>query len=563
MNRMTLTRILLTSVLVGMVCVIIRCTESPVSSGGGTRGGNPVVTGMVIGLDGKAAQNVKVTLIPSEYNLFTDKPLDSLRTVNTDSSGVFSIQAPDSGTYSVEVVSDNGQGSLIKFNIATYHDSVCSLSTDTLHQPGSLTIVQGDEKRVEYGYLYVPGTSIGILVDSTADTMTIGSVPAAVLPFLYLSDKKSELRVIGSDIPVRSNETTLISTVVPKRSLQVSLNTTATGAAVNKNVVDFPVLIRLNSNNFNFENTLPDGSDLLFKSATGKILSHEIERWNLSEKQAEIWVKVDTVFGNDSLQSIELSWGDTGQTTTENSNPVFDTASGYQGVWHLGDNSSAQFKDVTVNGYNGMSNSNESPAVKAGMIGSGCFFNGTTQYITMSNTSNSKLNFQENGYYTVSAWVLLDTLDGKSHCIVSKGFEQYYLRSTYISTTLPYTTPLWEFVEFSDVDKWKTSTTQLSVRQWTLLVGVHQGTRQLLYCNGALVDSITDKWQNAVTRNTKNDLIIGRFTESVVLPIVEGYCYFKGGIDEVRICNIALSPEWVKLCYMNQGVDDKLVRFSK
>jgi hypothetical protein len=181
----------------------------------------------------------------------------------------------------------------------------------------------------------------------------------------------------------------------------------------------------------------------------------------------------------------------------------------------------------------------------------------------MPKTSNSKLNFPENGYYTVSAWVLLDTLDGKSHCIVSKGYEQYYLRSTYISTTLPYTTPLWEFVEFSDIDKWKTSTIQLSAKQWTLLVGVHQGTRQLLYCNGVLVDSTTDKWQNAVSRDTNNNLTLGRFAESVVLPIVEGYCYFKGGIDEVRICNIAQAPEWVKLCYMNQGADDKLVRFSK
>jgi hypothetical protein len=332
---------------------------------------------------------------------------------------------------------------------------------------------------------------------------------------------------------------------------------------VDKQVFDFPVLIRLNSTNFSFEHTKTDGSDLVFKSGNGAVLPYEIEKWDLNGKRAEIWVKADTVFGNDSLQSIEMSWGDTGKTATQKGKPVFDTAAGYQGVWHLGDNGTATFKDVTVNGYNGSSNSNESPSIKAGMIGSGCFFNGTTQYITMPNTSNSKLNFPENGYYTVSAWVLLDTLDGKSHCIVSKGFEQYYLRSTYISTTLPYTTPLWEFVEFGDVDKWKTSTTSLSAKQWTLLVGVHQGTRQQLYCNGVLVDSTTDKWVNVVSRNTKNDLMIGRFAESVVLPTIEGYCYFKGCIDEVRICNIAQSPDWVKLCYMNQGADDKLVRFRK
>jgi hypothetical protein len=543
-----------------MMCLIQLCTESPVSSGG-TRGGNPVVTGMIIGLDGKAAQNVKVTLIPSEYNLFTDKPLDSLPADTTNRSGSFSIKAPDSGMYSVEAMNGIDGSSLLKFNISVFHDSVCTLSTDTLHQPGTLSIVLGDEKKIKNSFLYVPGTHIGIRVDSTTDTITIGSVPMSVLPVLYFANGTNQ-KVIDHDILVRSNQSTLICTVVPKKTIQIVLNTTVTGAAVDKNVVGFPVLIRLNSINFNFENTKAGGSDLVFRSGNGTRLSHEIERWSFTEKRAEIWVKVDTIFGSDSLQSIEMSWGDTNQSVPQNGKPVFDTATGYQGVWHLGDGSGT-FKDATVNEYYGFSNSNELPSVKDGVIGNGCFFNGTTQYISMPNSSNSKLNFPENGYYTVSAWVLLDTLDGKSHCIVSKGFEQYYLRSTYISTTLPYTTPLWEFVEFSDVDKWKTSTIPLSAKQWTLLVGVHQGARQLLYCNGVLVDSTTANWLNTVSRDTNNNLTIGRFAETVALPISEGYCYFKGGIDEVRICNIAQTSEWIKLCYMNQGADDKLVRFIK
>jgi hypothetical protein len=65
----------------------------------------------------------------------------------------------------------------------------------------------------------------------------------------------------------------------------------------------------------------------------------------------------------------------------------------------------------------------------------------------MPNTANSKLDFSQDGYYTVSAWVYLDTLDGVSHCIVSKGYEQYYLRSTYISTNVLNIKPMWEFVE--------------------------------------------------------------------------------------------------------------------
>ncbi|HEX2958862.1 MAG TPA: DUF2341 domain-containing protein, partial [Chitinispirillaceae bacterium] len=380
---------------------------------------------------------------------------------------------------------------------------------------------------------------------------------------LYLSDSKNGLKVIGQDIKVKSNESTLISTIIQKRSLGIFFNTTETGAAVDKNVTGFPVLIRLNSANFDFANAQVDGSDIVFKSGNGQILLHEIERWDISEKKAEIWVKVDTIFGNNSTQGIEMAWGDTEQVVAREENRIFDTTTGFQGVWHLGDEGSTTFNDATVNNYDGSSNSNECPSVKDGLIGKGCFFNGTSQFITMPNTSDSKLNFPENGYYTISAWVLIDSLDGKSHCIVSKGFEQYFLRATYISTNLLNTAPLWEFVEFTDIEKWKTSNTQISVKQWTHLVGVHQGTQQLLYCNGVLVDSTFDKWQNAMTRNTSNDLLIGRFAETVVVPIPEGYCYFKGGIDEIRICNVAQPPEWIKLCYMNQGVNDQLVRFSK
>ncbi|HEX2957314.1 MAG TPA: hypothetical protein VHO70_10810, partial [Chitinispirillaceae bacterium] len=151
------------------------------------------MTGMIIGLDGKAAQNVQVTLFPSEYNLFADKPIDSLPTAMTNSSGIFSIEAPDTGNYSVEALNHNDGSCLIKFNIVTYHDSVCSLSTDTLHTPGSLTIVLGDENKIELGFLYVPGSRVGIPIDTSADSMKIGSVPVTILPVLYLSDSKNGL----------------------------------------------------------------------------------------------------------------------------------------------------------------------------------------------------------------------------------------------------------------------------------------------------------------------------------------------------------------------------------
>jgi hypothetical protein len=39
--------------------------------------------------------------------------------------------------------------------------------------------------------------------------------------------------------------------------------------------------------------------------------------------------------------------------------------------------------------------------------------------------------------------------------------------------------------------------------------------------------------------------------------------FFIGCIDEVRVTSTAQSPDWIKLCYMNQKSDDLLVLFQK
>ena len=179
----------------------------------------------------------------------------------------------------------------------------------------------------------------------------------------------------------------------------------------------------------------------------------------------------------------------------------------------------------------------------------------------MPNTADSRLNFPEGGYYTLCAWVSLDTFDNEPHLIVAKGFTQYHLRFTYF----PSNSPVWEFVEFSESSRWKACTTSATSRQWTLLTGVREGSRQLLYCNGVLVDSTPNSYpNNNFSRDMSNDLSIGKFLPAVdmqgVVDSSDGF--FKGSIDEVRILNAAQSPDWVRLCYMNQRAEDRLVVFK-
>ena len=230
--------------------IMITGCSDPVASGG-TRGGNPVVTGMIIGLDGHAAADVKVSLIPSDYNPVTDSSVVLPGFTLTDAEGVFSIEAPDSGTYSIEAVNTHDGSRLLRFNVTTANDSISELPCDTLHLPGMLKVIVAGSTD---GYLFVPGTKLKAFITPGSDTVTIDSVPATTLPALVSSEINSnQTSVLRNDIVVSSGCVTLIESEVPGGSLQITLNTAQDGAAINSDVYGFPVLIRLNKTNFNFK----------------------------------------------------------------------------------------------------------------------------------------------------------------------------------------------------------------------------------------------------------------------------------------------------------------------
>jgi hypothetical protein len=151
-------------------------------------------------------------------------------------------------------------------------------------------------------------------------------------------------------------------------------------------------------------------------------------------------------------------------------------------------------------------------------------------------------------------------MDNMPHLIVAKGYEQYFLRFSYF----PSNSPLWEFVEFNKDDSWEACTFAATGRNWIYITGVRQGTQQFLYCDGVLVDSTASIYPaNGNNRNSSNDLTIGKFINAISLPNDNtGYCFFKGSIDELRIMSRSHTSDWVRLCYMNQRVDDRLIMFK-
>jgi hypothetical protein len=548
------------TVCVAAALIVSRCSPDQ-TSGGGTEGGN-VVSGVIINDNGRVSAKMNVLLIPSDYNPGAVDHNHPVVTSVTANDGGYSFDHVPQGTYSIEAMDTaSGKRSLIT-GVAVSGEDI-RIPDDTLQVPGVILVFLPADAGAgaAAGYVYVPGTTICARFNGSAGYAVVNAPSSTPLPpicYTTLSDPTAV--VLRYDVQVVPSDTTVVTNTEWKYARRLCLNTTATGADVTRNVVEFPVVVRLTEDNFNFTRANPDGSDIRFFRSDTIGLPYEIERWDPVTELAEVWVKVDTIYGNDSTQFISMYWGNAAADDGSNGAAVFDTANGFQGVWHLGDAAEDPVHDATDNRYHGISPDTARPSLTEGVAGNCRVFNGVTDYITMPNTADGKMNFPGDGYYTVSAWVFLDTIDTEERVIIAKGGTQYFLMLTYVPSGLP----LWDFAEFSETDSWQACTAAATDRQWTLLTGVSEGGKQLLYCNGALVNSTPAIYPTgSYSRNTSNDLTIGRFLKMVSSTTTSGsYCFFKGSIDEVRIIGTAKSPDWVRLCYMNERPDDRLVVFK-
>jgi hypothetical protein len=339
-----------------------------------------------------------------------------------------------------------------------------------------------------------------------------------------------------------------------QHSQSLVLNTTPSGADVAGSVLDFPVLVRLTSTNFNFSQAAPNGDDIRFAKPDGTPCSYQIEQWDRTEQggEAVIWVKVDTVNGNNGTQSITMYWGlrSTGPAIVSLSNgaATFDTSDGFQAVWHLSGTGSDPVIDATGNHYNGMPTALITNAATIGMIGQCQRFNGTSSFVTMPGTAASKLDFPEKGVYSVSAWTYTNALDNEFHMIASKGDKQYNLQIRSQSNE-------WQFSECIAAMGYTVVRSPASAGSWNLVTGVRNGDRQYLYVNGVCTDSIIETTVAGAARSTADDFVIGK------MPGYSLY-FFNGMIDEVRVTGFAPDGNYAKLCYMNQKQADALVVFK-
>lgn len=346
----------------------------------------------------------------------------------------------------------------------------------------------------------------------------------------------------------------------------VQLNTTADGAAVSGDVVNFPLAIALGTNNFNFAQAKPDGSDLRFSTeSNGAPLSYHIESWVRSNQTALVWVKVPHVRGNAADQKIFLHWGHADAKDASDAKAVFDTREGWVGVWHLADAGSMEeggYKDATANAAHGTGvNMVRNSRVEA-RLGSGARFHyPANQWIRIGGAKRTI--FDITNRLTFSIWAKAHDYGNKGagrngyETMFAKGDNSWRLQKFGLRT---WHKPAADLIEICveqppRADLCVVGKTDMTTNQWFHLVGVHDHPKVRLYVNGVL-----DQEETFAVPWRSDDHAVGIGNQS---QFPDKGRQWDGVLDEARVLNVVKDEHWIKLDFESQREGQQFLTFGK
>jgi hypothetical protein len=523
------------------VIILVRCSFDGLT-GGGSDLPDKFVTGRIVNADNAPAANTQVAIVPVDYNGVFDPPITAARMDTTDSSGTFCIQGCETGAYTVQAVQLVARTRLLVTGVVIA-GGMTIIPTDTLRNPGVVKINLPDSVDRTNGWLYIPGTMIAVKLSGTAGYAVIDSVPAGTIPSVwYVTTNDPVPAAIRYHFDVPSGDTAVLAKPAWKYSRTLYLNTTASGAQVAGNVVHVPVLVRLTGENFDFSQARSGGEDLRITKADTTALPYEIERWDPVTELAEVWVRVDTVYGNNNTQSITLYWGNPSASDNSNSTAVFNTSDSIAAVWHLDPNCS----DATDNRHDGTA---ISAADTLGLIGLCKKFNGAGS-IKITGLLGTPSNL------TLSAWAQLDTAPpGGGGEILSIG-DAALIRMDYSINNIG----TGGAVHMSDSEVFNHVGTGKYLKRtgWHLITLTHDENTftTTLYIDGSKATVRIEPDRPINYTGLGQNTYIGKHGNGK-----PGFEFF-GRIDEARVYRVALPEEYIKLSFMNQRIDDRLIVFK-
>ncbi len=283
---------------------------------------------------------------------------------------------------------------------------------------------------------------------------------------------------------------------------------------------DFPVLVRLRKEWFNFSQAKPNGEDLRFATAGGAPMAYQIEQWDAGTGTASIWLRLPSIKGN-ARQEIKMHWGKADAQSESSGKAVFNDSNGYLSVWHMSEPvkdecGTLESKDVgTTSG--------------AGMIGTARHFAGKQGIFCGENITNYPSAASS---HSTELWYRSDGANMDLVCWGREGTPAGKVRMQLQS-------PSHIYID-SDGGSFN-ATSVLPKSDWVQVVHTYDGKIGQVYINGKL--DVPSPTQTTMKILSPARLWLGGWYNNY---------NFTGDMDEVRISKVARSADWVKLQYENQ-----------
>ena len=307
-------------------------------------------------------------------------------------------------------------------------------------------------------------------------------------------------------------------------------------AKVMSTLANFPVWIQLVDGDL-AAHAAANGSDIYFTDSTGAPLAYEIQSWVAAGGHLNAWVKIASL-SNTADTTIYVRYGKSGGPAA-NSAAVF--SGNFVSVWHLEPPATTSFPDA-LGAHNGTAvNLAASPTTTA-QLGSGVAFDGGTGEITFTN------GLSGNTASTISLWVSQGPTTDNDALVVlgnSTADQSRWLHSVF---NPPASSPTNVAVGFYG-DDWSNPESNIDIigDGWTFLVWVYDGVNSsTLYKNGTFGDG-----PHTMT-GTVNTQGAGGYLGNA--PAAWGTNMgAHATIDEVRIANVARTPQWIGTEFANQN----------
>ena len=288
---------------------------------------------------------------------------------------------------------------------------------------------------------------------------------------------------------------------------------------------NFPLLLRLDRETFDFGEAKPHGEDIRFTDAGAAVLAYQIEQWDADKGAACIWIRIPTIVGN-TRQAITMYWGNAGARSESSGPAVFNWENGYCCVIHMNEPLVDEVGSVTPV-------DSGTTAIRS-MIGDGRHFAAGKGI-----KCGTQLTSLPQGVTRASteAWFRLPAAERDADRLGQRRGPRR--QSTHAASQPGY---IHIDSDFSDVNCDRT----LRLGQWIDVAHTYDNGDGRVYINGHL-------------EGEEHPLLDIKSPERMWIGGWYDNFDFEGDIDEVRISKVARSPDWIKLEYENQKANQTLV----